>query len=171
MGTKEVLSRSRSSSWGCDTHLYPTFRSLREAFLRWLAAGGPRVLKQDRGNGGNGVLKVELLSPARGGAPSPAPDTRLRVRHAKRGTVEEELSLGEFLQRCEPYFAGNGQMIDQPYQARLTDGMVRCYLVGEHVAGFGEQLVNALYPAPPGDRSEEHTSELQSLIRISYAVF
>src|SRR3546814_14375617 len=26
-------------------------------------------------------------------------------------------------------------------------------------------------PAPPGWRSEEHTSELQSLMRISYAVF
>src|SRR3546814_8681284 len=25
--------------------------------------------------------------------------------------------------------------------------------------------------APPGERSEEHTSELQSLMRISYAVF
>src|SRR3546814_14365210 len=66
-------------------------------------------------------------------------------------TLFRSLSLGEFLQRCEPYFAGNGQMIDQPYLARLTDGMVRCYLVGEHVAEFGEQLVNALYPAPPGD--------------------
>src|SRR3546814_3460740 len=28
-----------------------------------------------------------------------------------------------------------------------------------------------LKPAPPRDRSEEHTSELQSLMRISYAVF
>jgi hypothetical protein len=27
--------------------------------------------------------------------------------------------------------------------------MVRCYLVRDRVAGFGEQLVNALYPAPP----------------------
>ena len=27
--------------------------------------------------------------------------------------------------------------------------MVRCYLVGDRVAGFGEQLVNALYPAAP----------------------
>src|SRR3546814_3022645 len=26
-------------------------------------------------------------------------------------------------------------------------------------------------PAPPNSRSEEHTSELQSLMRISYAVF
>src|SRR3546814_3684358 len=74
----------------------------------------------------------------------------LRVRHAKRGSVEEALTFGEFLTRCEPCFAGDGQMIDQAYQARLTDGMVRCYLVGNRVAGFGEQHVNALYPAAPG---------------------
>jgi hypothetical protein len=43
-------------------------------------------------------------------------------------------------------------MIDQAYQARLPDGMVRCYLVGDRVAGFGEQLVNALYPAAPGKK-------------------
>src|SRR3546814_8708453 len=29
----------------------------------------------------------------------------------------------------------------------------------------------AISPMPPGSRSEEHTSELQSLMRISYAVF
>jgi len=29
---------------------------------------------------------------------------------------------------------------------RLTDGMVRCYLVRDRVVGFGEQLINALYP-------------------------
>src|SRR3546814_10402256 len=41
-------------------------------------------------------------------------------------------------------------MIDHAYQERLTDGMVRCYLVGNRVAGFGEQHVTALYPAAPG---------------------
>ena len=41
-------------------------------------------------------------------------------------------------------------MIDQIYQRRLPEGMVRCYLVRDRVAGFGEQLVNALYPAEPG---------------------
>src|SRR3546814_1799246 len=30
---------------------------------------------------------------------------------------------------------------------------------------------NATYYTPDGNRSEEHTSELQSLMRISYAVF
>jgi hypothetical protein len=29
---------------------------------------------------------------------------------------------------------------------------LRCYLVRERVAGFGEQLVNAIYPTPPLSR-------------------
>jgi hypothetical protein len=46
-------------------------------------------------------------------------------------------------------------MIDQEYQERLTDGMIRCYLVHGKVAGFGHQAVNALYPAPPGAPATE----------------
>src|SRR5262249_31173169 len=46
--------------------------------------------------------------------------------------------------------AAAGGMIDQAYQSRLPDGMVRCYVVGDQVAGFGEQLINALYPTAPG---------------------
>src|SRR3546814_3676863 len=39
--------------------------------------------------------------------------------------------------------------------------------------GEGENLVTDVYPVDIrySDRSEEHTSELQSLMRISYAVF
>ena len=33
------------------------------------------------------------------------------------------MPLSDFLQRCEPYFAGDGRMIDQAYQARLPEGM------------------------------------------------
>ena len=139
MGTKEVLYRTRQMSWGCDTRLYPSIEALREGLSRSLAEGQPRVLKQYRGNGGNGVWKVEGVS-----------DTRVRVRHARRGSTEEELSLNEFLARCEVYFAGDGRMVDQPYQPRLPDGMIRCYLVRDRVAGFGEQLINALFPAPIG---------------------
>ena len=36
------------------------------------------------------------------------------------------------------------------YQPRLPEGMVRCYLVHDKVAGFGHQAINALCPAPPG---------------------
>ena len=41
-------------------------------------------------------------------------------------------------------------MIDQEYQERLPEGMIRCYLVHDRVAGFGHQAINALFPAPPG---------------------
>lgn len=60
------------------------------------------------------------------------------------------MPLRAFLDRCDPYFAGTGRIIDQAYQERLTEGMVRCYLVGDKVAGFGHQLINALFPPPPG---------------------
>jgi hypothetical protein len=46
-------------------------------------------------------------------------------------------------------------MIDQEYQERLPDGMIRCYLVQDQVAGFGHQAINALYPAPLGAPASE----------------
>jgi len=145
LGTKEVLHQTRDIGWGCDTHIYRDLDALRAALPARLATGA-RVLKQYRGNGGNGVWKVELAAP--GGATSPA--ALLRVRHAKRGSLDEVLPLSEFLQRCESYFAGTGRLIDQAYQARLPEGMVRCYLVHGEVAGFGHQAVNALCPAANG---------------------
>jgi hypothetical protein len=45
-------------------------------------------------------------------------------------------------------------MIDQEYQERLPEGMIRCYLVHDQVAGFGHQAVNALYPAPASETHE-----------------
>lgn len=145
LGTKEVLYQTRDIGWGCDTHLYRSMDELRGALPARLAAGEARVLKQYRGNGGNGVWKVEPVeNPGETGA------TFVRVRHAKRGSVDETIPLDEFLRRCELYFSGAGRIIDQAYQARLPEGMVRCYLVHGQVAGFGHQAVNALCPAPPG---------------------
>ncbi|MCW3096550.1 MAG: hypothetical protein JWL77_2168 [Chthonomonadaceae bacterium] len=139
MGTKEVLFRTRDMSWGCDTHLYTTVQEFREQLPRRLAEGKPRVMKQYRGNGGNGVWKVER---------HPSAPTLVRVRHALRGNIEQDIPLDAFFVQCEAYFTGPGRIIDQPYQERLTNGMVRCYLVGDRVAGFGHQAINALFPAP-----------------------
>src|SRR4029078_6848336 len=83
-------------------------------------------------------------------AARPGLESIVRVHHAQRGCGEEEIKLSEFLARCENYFIGNGRMIDQEYQARLSEGMIRCYLVHEKVSGFGHQAINALFPAPPG---------------------
>ena len=59
MGVKEVLHRTKHLGWGSDTHLYRTAVEFRDAFPLRLQSGGPRVLKQNRGNGGQGVWKVE----------------------------------------------------------------------------------------------------------------
>jgi hypothetical protein len=156
MGTKEVLYQTQHLGWGCDTHLYQSLEQLQQELPVRLAMGEARVLKQYRGNGGSGVWKVELLDKAISDTnPGVNLDTRILVRHAERGSVEENVSLGEFFNQCEPYFSGSGKVIDQAYQARLPEGMIRCYLVHDQVAGFGHQTINALYPAPAGAQPAE----------------
>jgi hypothetical protein len=150
IGTKEVLYHSRSMGWGCDTRHYAMADAMRAELPASLAAGAPRVLKQIRGQSGDGVWQVELAERRTPVNAKPSADPSLRIRHAKRGSPEEVMSLTAFLARCQAYFSAGGGMIDQAYQARLSEGMVRCYLVRDRVAGFGEQLVNMLYPAPPG---------------------
>ena len=152
MGTKAVLYRTQSMSWGCDTRHYATAEQMRSEFAASLSRGAPRVLKQMRGHSGNGVWKVELIANA--SAPTSL-DAIVRVRHAVRGSVAEEMSVAQFIEHCAPYFTRHGGMIDQAYQPRLPEGMVRCYMVGDRVAGFGEQLVNALVPAPAGKPENE----------------
>jgi hypothetical protein len=142
MGVKEVLHRTKHLGWGTDTHLYRTGFVLRDEFPPRLESAGPRVLKQNRGNGGQGVWKVEYIS-------GPAGDkARVRVLHARKGSVPEELVLGEFMTRCEAYFASRGCIVDQPFQPRLPDGMIRCYMGADKVVGFGHQLIKALIPPP-----------------------
>jgi hypothetical protein len=138
MGTKEVLYRTRELGWGAETHLYRTVEELRERFPQRLASGGARVLKQYRGNGGIGVQKVELV-----GASSRPEDAVVRVQGARlRDEVTEDMPLSAFLQQCARYFAyadGEGRLIDQPFQRRITDGIIRCYLVKNEVVGFARQ--------------------------------
>src|SRR3546814_3266892 len=43
--------------------------------------------------------------------------------------------------------------------------------VGQRCVGFQAHILQRAFHATAADRSEEHTSELQSLMRISYAVF
>ena len=147
LGTKEVLYQTRDLGWGCDTRMYRSLEQMRAELPASLGSGAARVLKQYRGSSGDGVWKVEIMR--NGVYPLPG-QSRVRARHAKRGSVEEEMQLNEFIARCKPYFAGEGRMIDQAYQLRLPEGMVRCYLVHDKVAGFGYQAVVALCPAPPG---------------------
>ncbi|EIG57406.1 Cj0069 family protein [Bradyrhizobium sp. WSM1253] len=140
MGTKEVLYRTRSMGWGSDTTLYQTAAAMRAELPTRLAAG-PRVIKRNRGNGGQGVWKVEKL-PA-----SPM----IKVLDATRDG-SEELTLDDFVRRCAEYFE-NGSVVDQPFQPRLSEGVLRCYMAGDRCAGFGYHKVKALVDSPAA-RSE-----------------
>src|SRR6201996_2906624 len=64
MGTKEVLHRTKHLDWGTDTYIYRSANALRAEFPARLGAAGPRVLKQNRGNAGQGIWKVEQTDAA-----------------------------------------------------------------------------------------------------------
>jgi len=143
MGVKEVLYRTKHLGWGADTHLYRSAAEFKSEFPSRLQSAGPRVLKQNRGNGGQGVGKVEAVSGPAG------KESLVRVLEARRGCLPEELPLTAFMALCQDYFAGDGCIIDQPFQPRLPEGMIRCYMGMDKVVGFGHQLIKALIPPPP----------------------
>jgi hypothetical protein len=131
MGVKEVLHRTKHFGWGVDTQLYRDKQAFRREFPKKLRSTSPRVVKQNRGNGGQGVWKVELQ-------PSfPSNGALVRVLQATRGSTIEDVTLDAFMAHCEEYFANDGCIIDQPFQARLADGMIRCYMSANKVVGFG----------------------------------
>jgi len=152
MGTKEVLVDTRSMSWGTDTHVYRAWPEFRRTFPERLAARGPLVLKQHRGMGGEGVWKVERLD-----------DETVIAQHAAAGARPERAGLAEFVERCEPYFSGTGLIVEQPYQERLPEGMIRAYLTHERVVGFTHQHPRGLLPAdvhaPPSAKIFEPPTE------------
>lgn len=147
MGTKDVLVQTRDLEFGTDCYRIGSPAEFARHLPERLRAGA-RVLKQYRGSSGNGVWKVELIEDAH-----TADAMQVEVRHAIRGSRAERMALARFIERCTPYFAtfaGAGCLIDQPYLERAGEGMVRAYLTGDRVVGFGHQLVTALLPLPAG---------------------
>jgi hypothetical protein len=138
MGVKETLYTTRHLGWGTDTRRYPTFAHFRDEFPDSVQSGGPRVVKQNRGNGGQGIWKVETAAPG-----------TVSVLEALRGSVPRNVALDEFMSECEVYFSDGGCIIDQLFQQRLPDGMIRCYMGTDKVVGFGHQLIRALILPPP----------------------
>ena len=149
MGVKEVLHRTKHLGWGTDTHLYRSVEAFHAEFPRRLRSAGPRVLKQNRGNGGQGVWKVELTS-------EPHQETAtVRVLQAQSGSLPEDMRLTRFMKQCDVHFENAGCIVDQLFQARLPDGMIRCYMAADKVVGFGHQLIKALIPPPPEGPASE----------------
>jgi hypothetical protein len=150
LGTKDVLIAVRDLPFGSDAVRVDNLGQLR-AGLPGRLARGPRVLKQHRGHSGIGVWRIESTS-----------DGRFALRHAQRGSTEALVDFDRVVDTLAPYFADGGHMVDQAWQPRLAEGMVRAYLVRHRVAGFGHQAVNALFPAAPGDPAPQPGARLYS---------
>ena len=147
LGTKDVLVDTREMGWGSDAHRLDSLEQLRVEVGARLASGATRVLKQWRGHSGIGVWRVQRPS-------HDVPfglDCLVLARHAPRGNAEVTLTFDAFVDQMAPYFENGGHMVDQAWQPRLTEGMVRCYLVQDRVVGFGHQAVNALHPPLAGE--------------------
>lgn len=134
IGTKQVLHDTREVGWSSDVALYRTHEELTRHFPSRLKVSGTRVLKRYRGNGGQGVWKIVLTSDGE--------TVRLQEATHRDGKAEE-ISLASFIERCRSYFEGEGRLIDQAFQPRIIDGIVRCYMVGKGLVGFSRQY-------PPG---------------------
>jgi hypothetical protein len=150
LGTKDVLLAVRDLPFGSDAARIDSIEQLRREVPQRLEHGA-RVLKQHRGHSGIGVWRIE--STANG---------RFALRHAQRGAVDEVVDFDTVAQRLAPYFQDGGHMIDQAWQPRLAEGIVRAYLVRDHVGGFGHQAVNALVPAQHGNAAPAPSPRLYS---------
>jgi hypothetical protein len=58
------------------------------------------------------------------------------------------------MDRCRVYFERGGRILDQAFQPRLPEGMIRCYMSHNEVVGFGQQLIKALIPPDPSASPE-----------------
>ena len=139
IGTKEILYKLKDTEFGGDIKLYDSFPDFRQRFFD--QQDDIRILKQYRGNGGNGVFKVDA---------SNRKNDSVCITHATKGDEEIEMTVDGFYSLFETYFDSGSFLVDQAWNPNITNGMVRCYLSGTKVAGFGYQEINALYPVLSG---------------------
>lgn len=127
MATKRVLFDTRDLGWGSDVDLYETAGDFDTRFPA-RAARAPRVLKPHRGNDGQGVLKIVHLGEGIFDVQRASDDTHRRV------------ALAELKSILRPLFDASVPLIDQEFHEATRSGMVRCYMSGTRVVGFGLQV-------------------------------
>lgn len=141
VGTKDVLVETDSIGWSAGARAYRTSAEFRAHFPSQVRTGPARVLKRYRGHSGQGVWKVS--SGAAG---------LFLLQPAERGAVIESMDEATLLAYFErEVFGRDSHLVSQAWVPTMTRGMVRAYLCGARVAGFGYQEINALYPVTPAD--------------------
>ena len=139
IGTKKVLYSTRNMDWGGDIELYSDYDDFEKRFINSLNNSSVRILKQYRGESGRGIFKVRLKD---------FENKTVSVVHAVSGNEERILSKNEFYDEFKQYFENDGLLINQQWAESINNGMVRCYLTGTKVSGFGYQESVALCPQP-----------------------
>ena len=151
IGTKDVLYKTKVLGWVGETRMYTTLEEFVGDFRKSLNKSGVTVLKRYRGNGGNGVYKII----------DGHPNEEVTVIPAINSNEAKVVSWADFFNEFESFIKEDGVLIEQEWNENLTNGMVRCYMSGKKVAGFGYQEINALYEMkvngtilhlPPGKR-------------------
>jgi hypothetical protein len=137
IGTKEVLYTTRHMDWGGDIELYADFEDFKTRFIYSLDKLGVRIIKQYRGESGRGIFKICFED---------SDHKNIRVVHAVSGDEAQLFSKNEFYNEFKKYFENNGMLVNQPWANGIANGMVRCYLTGTKVSGFGYQETVALCP-------------------------
>ena len=136
IGTKKVLYSTRNMDWGGDVEVYFNYDDFEKQFAASLNSLNVRILKQYRGESGRGIFKVYLK------------DSENKIISVTPATtsVEELYSTSDFHKEFKKYFENGGLIINQEWAKGITNGMVRCYLTGTKVSGFGYQETVALCP-------------------------
>ncbi len=140
LGTKEVLFSTKELSWGSDVELFHSENEMKTKLLQKLQPGISRVLKQNRGNSGDGVWRIELSR----SNPNSTNNPFVKVLHATRNSIEQEMPFLDFVDKIRIYFNNLGKIIDQEFISPEPDGMVRSYMTQDKVVGFGQQYVTSL---------------------------
>lgn len=141
IGTKDVLVTTQALNWSVDAVAHRSLADFSERFPASVRRDGARVLKQYRGHSGQGVWKVSGLS-----------SDRFVIRSATGGEPPREVNEDAlFAFFATEVFARGSHLVDQRWVTTMDRGMVRAYLCGTKVAGFGYQEIVALHPAKTGD--------------------
>ena len=154
MGTKEVLFQTRALGWGSDVDHYQTPEALIQRLPENLSKGGARVLKQQRGNDGQGVLKIERVG---------LEGANVRIQAASDDQVRVS-TIHDLISELRAVLAKGGAVIDQEFHDKPSAGMVRCYMSLDRVVGFAEQR-----PRIEGANSETPAFAMASAKRMHTA--
>ena len=149
IGTKEVLYTTRNMAWGGDTDIYREYEDFAARFISSMGAGDIRVIKQHRGASGSGIYKVRFADYER---------QLLGVTHARAADQERILSADDFHLEFKAFFSDDAPLLNQRWADTITNGMVRCYMTGGKVGGFGYQESIALCPHPADPQAIRPTS-------------